>query len=274
MGVLVKPKCVAFLTIASLGLLCGIGVAVYFYKISLVNQRNSSSNHIHIFTDENEFLNDQPPIQNVPIPTNQTVCVGAEYECHIRLDENVRPLHYELYLNPDIENGTFSGTVSIVLKTQAPVTHIRLHTKYLSITETLLIRGLDNVPIKRAFEVPEKEYWVVIPESPLEASRYNLTMTFNGILTRGITGFYRSTYVDGATNSTKYVVSTKFQPTSARKAFPCFDEPGFKSTFTITLVKPSSLVALSNMPAESEMSDTPSEGLTTVKFQKTVKMVT
>lgn len=43
------------------------------------------------------------------------------------------------------------------------------------------------------------------------------------------------------------MVASKFQPTYARQAFPCFDEPDFKATYDITLVKPRSHIALSNM---------------------------
>ena len=42
------------------------------------------------------------------------------------------------------------------------------------------------------------------------------------------------------------------QPTAARRAFPCWDEPLLKATFAVTLVSRVGSVNLSNMPACSE----------------------
>ena len=47
------------------------------------------------------------------------------------------------------------------------------------------------------------------------------------------------------------------QPTAARRAFPCWDEPLLKATYGITLISRADTVNLSNMPVASEEEYTP-----------------
>src|SRR4029079_6699963 len=60
---------------------------------------------------------------------------------------------------------------------------------------------------------------------------------------------------------------SQLEATDARRAFPCFDEPGFKVPWQLTLEIPKGTTAVSNTPVESE-SDGP-EGTRVVRFRRT-----
>jgi alanyl aminopeptidase len=59
---------------------------------------------------------------------------------------------------------------------------------------------------------------------------------------------------------------TQFESDDAREAFPCWDEPGFKIPWQLTLEVPAAQEALTNTPIESS---TEKDGWKTVTFKRT-----
>ena len=50
------------------------------------------------------------------------------------------------------------------------------------------------------------------------------------------------------------LASTDFQPSNARKAFPCFDEPMFKAPFKLTIIRDKTFSSsLGNYPLEKSV---------------------
>lgn len=96
-------------------------------------------------------------------------------------------------------------------------------------------------------------------------------LTFTGILNDNMAGFYRSSYKQNG--ETKYIASTQMEPTDARRAFPCFDEPALKAKFTVTLVADKSMTCLSNMDVASE-TDVQGGAKKAVKFNTSPLMST
>ena len=85
---------------------------------------------------------------------------------------------------------------------------------------------------------------------PLPVGKGVLKMHFAGILNDKMKGFYRTVDKD-AHGNIKYSAVTQFEPTDARRCFPCWDEPAIKASFDISVIaKPKSndFVVLSNMP--------------------------
>jgi aminopeptidase 2 len=76
-------------------------------------------------------------------------------------------------------------------------------------------------------------------------------MAFAGVLNDNMAGFYRSSF-KAADGSTTYMATTQMEPTDARRAFPCFDEPALKAKFTVTLIADEKMTCLSNMDVASE----------------------
>ena len=74
------------------------------------------------------------------------------------------------------------------------------------------------------------------------AGNATIKIHYTGILNNELRGFYLS-----KTARRNYAV-TQFEPTDARRAFPCFDEPAFKATFDISLVIDAGDTAISNSP--------------------------
>ncbi|XP_055587828.1 glutamyl aminopeptidase-like isoform X1 [Uranotaenia lowii] len=197
-----------------------------------------------------------------------------------RLPRHIKPKHYDLLMNPDLEQGTFTGQVRINITISEPTDYVVLHSNKLAITDTFLNRVLPNksetkVQIKKAYAYDTHQYWVVETES-IDSGEYRLGLDFEGNLTNQIVGFYSSTYRDKGSNATRKIATSKFEPTFARQAFPCFDEPQLKATYAISLVYPSSngYHALSNMDLRNTLQNSPATGLNTAVFNPSVPMST
>jgi len=200
------------------------------------------------------------------------------WQKNIRLPRSVLPIHYDLYLHPELKEGTFMGRVSIQIQSLEARDHFLVHVKHLDIEDARMTTTTDAaaaapIDLMEVIEHKPNEFLVFRTKDQVPAGNYTLHIEFGGSLTRSITGFYKSVYTNGKGEKIP-IATSKFQPTYARWAFPCFDEPSFKSTFSTTLVKPNSYIALSNMPVQNQKVDSPSKGLTEVEFMKSVPMVT
>ncbi|XP_013180265.1 PREDICTED: glutamyl aminopeptidase-like isoform X2 [Papilio xuthus] len=231
---------------------------LFVSTIVLASKKNNTPIHRQIIKSDN-LRNDQ-----IMSAWNSLIVENN----HNRLPRNVKPLNYKLYLAPNINNKTFEGNVSILLQVQESTKTILMHAKDLIIHNVKLLNDANAIIEDFVEHTYHNEMLQINLENEVKQKKIVLSITFTGTLDKKIVGFYASSLKTGGS-----MVASKFQPTYARQAFPCFDEPDFKATYDITLVKPVSYVALSNM---NEISKTQCEDENTeaVTFATSVPMST
>lgn len=160
-----------------------------------------------------------------------------------RLGGDVVPTAYELEMDVDPDRPRYSGRVTIDIRVVEPVSHIWLHAEELDIRgATLRTEAGDAMDLG----APRRAGGLLgfALGHTMEPQAASLEIAFGGAFGTHVGAFRQS--VDG----TSYVF-TDFEPVDARRAFPCFDEPRFKTPWTLSLVVPAHVQALSNMPEES-----------------------
>lgn len=164
------------------------------------------------------------------------------------LPTNVVPKHYDLTLECDFDKFIFEGTVVIDLAVAEDSTEISLNTLELDIHSTTI-----SAPGGVVIESPQLSYnedtqttTIKFDRKLAKGQKAQLKQTFTGQLNDQMAGFYR------ASSKGKYLAVSQFEPTDARRAFPCFDEPALKAQYTVTLIADKHMTCLSNMDVASE----------------------
>ena len=187
-----------------------------------------------------------------------------------RLPTTVHPLHYRLRFEPDIEAGTFSGSVDITAEADES-------------TETIVLNSLDltigNVTVNQAGRTiaatattdDESERLTLTLDQPVEPGELELAIDFSGPFNDQLVGPYLSQFT--ATDGERHqLVTTQFEATHARQCFPCWDEPEMKATFQIDLVIDENHHAVANSAETGRTSI--DGGRLVVSFAPTVAMST
>ncbi|HET9450097.1 MAG TPA: M1 family metallopeptidase, partial [Aggregicoccus sp.] len=159
----------------------------------------------------------------------------------LRLGEHVKPTAYavELTLRPD--EPRFEGRVTIDLQLSQPTDVLWLHGRGLSVNQAHAQVGGHRVPLE-PLQGGEDFLGFAAPQ-PLPAGSVVLSVGYTGpVSSREVDGVFRVR--EGA----DWYVFTQFEPLAARTAFPCFDEPGFKTPWTLTLNVPRGQLAVANTP--------------------------
>ncbi|MBI4012017.1 MAG: M1 family metallopeptidase [Candidatus Rokubacteria bacterium] len=188
-----------------------------------------------------------------------------------RLPTTVVPSRYDVRLEPDLQTGTFAGEETVTVTVREAVDEILLNAAELAI-RSVAVEGPAGLTLEGAAALePETERARLRFPRRLEPGEWRLRLAFAGILNDQLHGFYRSTWKD-ATGAVHTMAATQFEAVDARRAFPCWDEPGDKAVFAVTLVVPDGYAAVSNTALVAERPAGP--GRRAVSFADTIRMST
>ncbi|MED6262878.1 Endoplasmic reticulum aminopeptidase 2, partial [Ataeniobius toweri] len=169
----------------------------------------------------------------------------------LRLPRYIVPLHYHLLLHPNLTTLSFTGTVQIQIDVQNNTNWVVLHSKGLQISKATILdhnlAHLSDQVLPVLHNPSHEQIGIFSPKVLSSGQKYFLYIEFEAALAEGFYGFYKSTYITSE-GETRNLASTHFEPTSARMAFPCFDEPSFKANFSVRIRRSLEYISLSNMP--------------------------
>src|SRR5215813_1966620 len=201
----------------------------------------------------------------IAVATAGLLCASLQFgEAHsqetqppkLRTPEGVRPVDYavELEIKPDA--ATFRGWSDIEIEISRPSTVVWLNARFLSVERAVI----DDVP---AEVIPGGDDFVGIrPPVPVAPGRVHLHLEYRGqISDRDTLGVFRQR------EGSDWYAYTQFESISARRAFPCFDEPGYKVPWQLSLRIREEHIAVSNTPVASEVSL--GDGMKRVTFART-----
>jgi len=183
-----------------------------------------------------------------------------------RLPRNVTPEHYDLIITPNLAGATFATDETILVTIQGSISDVTLNAAEVTFNSVTITQNLQEQTAAVRADPALEQATLRVPR-PLEPGPARIHIFYTGMLNDQLRGLYLS-----KTEKRRYAV-TQLEATDARRMFPCFDEPSFKATFSLSAIIDESDNAISNGAVVSDKPGPP-RGKHTVVFDTTPKMST
>ncbi len=185
------------------------------------------------------------------VPRQDTVQVGSttsapppEAPPSARLPDGVRPLRYQLDLNVDPRQARFGGRVEIDVELAGITQRLWLHGNDLDVTVAEASLS-DGSRVSLSYEqLADRGVAMLSFPQALPGGKATLHFEYTAPFNTSLEGLYK------VTQGEHDYAFTQFQATSARLAFPSFDEPAFKVPFDIRMTVPAGFTAITNTPEQ------------------------
>ncbi len=177
-----------------------------------------------------------------------------------KLPDDVVPVKHTIELRIDPGEETFSGRAKIDVKLESKQSTIWLNGRDLTIAESSVVaNGRTHAATT---ELAGGEFIGVTPSEPVGPGDATILLAYTAPLSAtAVSGPNRKKVGD------QWYVFTTFTPTDARRAFPCFDEPRFKTPWELSFHVPDGMDVFSNAP--SLVRARSSKGRQIIQFQPT-----
>jgi aminopeptidase N len=186
-----------------------------------------------------------------------------------QLPTNVRPVQYGILIQPDAPNLRFKGSVLTHIEVLEATDEIVMNAADLDFQSAELISGVnDTVEASRISLDADKQLVSIRFAKPIPPGRHRLALEYTGKIYTQAAGLFALDY-DGAQGK-KRALFTQFEAPDARRMFPGWDEPQFRTPYALSVTVPPGQNAVSNMPqAAAEMLP---DGRRMISFQMTPAM--
>lgn len=198
------------------------------------------------------------------VPPSTAPAQATQTAPFLRLPKGATPTRYALDLTLRPSDDKFSGQIEIALQIDEAKDVIWLHgSRELTIGDTVLKTAQGDLSPK--VDLVSKDLIALRFAKPLSVGSASLKIRYQGKLPLAEgSGLFRER--DGQ----DFYIYSHFEPLDARRAFPGFDEPGFKVPWQVTMHIPKEHTALSNYPVESEQEE--AGGMKRVQFRQTLPL--
>ncbi len=208
-------------------------------------------------------------VENISNPSKQMV---DRNKVTTQLPRGVRPTHYEITLAPMPVMANFSGKVAISLELEKASDSITLNATDLTFKKVRLYDRQGRLLTDQAKTHINAEAQTATFNFPkrLAKGAYKLEMEYEGLIGTQAVGLFSLDYENA--QGKQRALYTQFENSDARRVIPSWDEPIYKATFDLSVIVPSTQMAISNMPVTSKSEI--GKGVSLVKFATSPKMST
>lgn len=158
-----------------------------------------------------------------------------------RLPDGVKPLGYDLAFTVDPAKERFSGVTRIRIEAAKPTAEIYLHGLDLAVSKATVTVGRQKIAATYAEVDPSGVARLTLARA-MPAGKGEIEIAYSAAFRTGAEGIFRAKVGDD------WYAWTQMEPLDARRAFPGFDEPGFKVPFATTITVPRGARAFANTP--------------------------